>query len=306
MIVIVAIYIYLRSVILDVEMFEGQITSIIPSINEMNRLLKSFNFTNFMFAETDVKGNYRIIRHDGEDVKQTLSEGEKTFVTFIYFIHLLNGSNDKSRITENKIVVFDDPISSLDSNILFIVSNLIRRIIDGIRNEKGTIKQIFILTHNIYFHKEVSFNKGKGSNRLNDETFWILRKNNNISEIENYSSNPIKTSYELLWQEIQYAKERSSSTVQNIIRRIIENYFKIYGNYSEEDIIDRFDDEEQITCRALLSWINDGSHFANDDLYTECSSDTVVKYLSVFEKIFEVTGHQAHYKMMMGIEDQIA
>jgi wobble nucleotide-excising tRNase len=201
------------------------------------------------------------------------------------------------------VVVFDDPISSLDSNILFIVSNLIRRIIDEIRNQKGTIKQIFILTHNIYFHKEVSFNKGKGSNRLSDESFWILRKNNNITEIKSYNSNPIKTSYELLWEEIQYAQERSSSTVQNIIRRIIENYFKIYGNYNEDDIVSRFHDDEQITCRALLSWINDGSHFANDDLYTECSNDTVVKYLIVFEKIFEVTGHHAHYKMMMGIEN---
>ncbi len=292
-----------KELVSEVEELESQITSVTPSINEMNRLLRSFNFTNFKFAETQVRGSYCIIRHDGEDARQTLSEGEKTFVTFLYFIHLLNGSNDKSRITEHKIVVIDDPISSLDSNILFIVSNLIRKIIEDIRNQKGTIQQVFILTHNIYFHKEVTFNKGKGSNKLKDETFWILRKNYNISEIQGYDCNPIKTSYELLWQEIQYAQERSSNTVQNLIRRIIENYFKIFGNYSEEDIINKFEDEEQIICRALLSWINDGSHFTNDDLYIECNSETVVKYLGIFEKIFEVTGHHAHYKMMMGIED---
>ncbi|QGQ93789.1 hypothetical protein EHS13_02150 [Paenibacillus psychroresistens] len=289
--------------ILEVEELESQITSVTPSINGMNKLLQSFSFTNFKFLETSERGSYSIVRQDGEDAKQTLSEGEKTFVTFLYFIHLLNGSNDKSRITENKIVVIDDPISSLDSNILFIVSNLIRKIIEDIRTQKGTIQQVFILTHNIYFHKEVTFNKGKGSNKLKDETFWILRKNNNISEIQGFDCNPIKTSYELLWQEIQFAQERSSNTVQNLIRRIIENYFKIFGNYSEDDIINKFQDEEQIICRALLSWINDGSHFTNDDLYIECNNDTVIKYLSIFERIFEVTGHHAHFKMMMGIED---
>ncbi|QQZ58908.1 AAA family ATPase [Paenibacillus sonchi] len=283
---------------------ENQITSVVPSINEMNKILNSFNFTNFKFSEPTEKGSYRIVREDGENAKDTLSEGEKTFVTFLYFIQLINGSNDRSRITDNKIVVIDDPISSLDSNIVFIVSNLIRDIIEKIRNNNhSTIKQLFVLTHNIYFHKEVTFNKGKGTNKLADETFWILRKVNNVSCIKSYDTNPIKSSYELMWQEIKYTNERSSSTIQNLIRRIIENYFKIYGNYKEEDIIEKFENEEKVICRSLISWANDGSHYIMDDLYTEVTSDTVEKYLFVFKKMFEVTGHSAHYNMMMGITD---
>ncbi|WP_141501366.1 AAA family ATPase [Paenibacillus luteus] len=293
-----------KMLIKEIEEFESQITSVIPSINEMNNLLKSFSFTNFKFSETSIKGNYSIVRENGEDAKETLSEGEKTFVTFLYFVQLLNGSNDKSRITENKIVVIDDPISSLDSNIIFIVSSLIRKIIDEIRkNRNGMIRQLFILTHNIYFHKEVSFNKGKGTNRLSDESFWILRKINNVSQIKYYESNPIKSSYELMWQEVKFAQERSSSSVQNLIRRIIENYFKIFGNYHEDQIIDLFNDEEKVICKSLMSWVNDGSHFINDDLYSEVTIDMVEKYLKVFEKIFEVTGHHAHYRMMMGMSE---
>ena len=40
---------------------------------------------------------------------------------------------------------------------LFVVSSLIERLFEGIKDDKGNVKQIFILTHNTYFHKEVSF-----------------------------------------------------------------------------------------------------------------------------------------------------
>jgi len=288
-----------RTLEAEVTELERQISSVKPSIDEMNALLKSFSFTNFKFAEAEEKGDYRIIRYNGEDAKETLSEGEKTFVTFLYFIQLLNGSTDASRITENKVVIIDDPISSLDSNVLFIVSTLVRRIIEGVRNDNGNVKQVIILTHNIYFHKEVSFNKGKGSGKLRDETFWVLRKVSNVSRAERFEFNPVKTSYQLLWQELHQAERSSSTTVQNIIRRIIETYFKNLGGYDEDEIIDKFDGEEQVTCRALVSWINDGSHYINDDLFMESGSETIQKYLSVFESIFMVMGHDAHYRKMM-------
>ncbi|WP_339259767.1 AAA family ATPase [Paenibacillus sp. FSL R5-0713] len=293
-----------KRLISDVEGLEAQITSVIPSVNEMNRLLKAYNFTNFKFAHTQTQGNYRLVRSTGEDVNQTLSEGEKTFVTFLYFMHLLNGSNNRDLITENKVVVIDDPISSLDSNVLFIVSNLILKLIDDCRNNKNNVVQIFVLTHNVYFHKEVTFHKKRSKGgKLHDETFWIIRKVNNITEARPYDTNPIKTSYELMWQELRSATQSSSSTtVQNLIRRIIENYFKVFGNFSEDDILNKFDEEEKIICKSLLSWANDGSHFASDDLYIEHPIDTNAMYLNIFEKIFKVTNHHAHYTMMMGSE----
>ncbi|WP_185897335.1 AAA family ATPase [Paenibacillus zeisoli] len=293
-------------IISEIQSLEAQITSVIPSVNEMNRMLKAYNFTNFSFAHTQSEGNYRLIRSNGEDVNQTLSEGEKTFVTFLYFMHLLNGSNNRDLISENKIVVIDDPISSLDSNILFIVSNLILKLIDDIRKNQNNVVQLFVLTHNVYFHKEVTFQKKRSKGiKLNDETFWIIRKVNNVTEAQPYDSNPIKTSYELMWNELRAAAESSTSstTVQNLIRRIIENYFKVFGNFSEDDILGKFEEEEMVVCKSLLSWANDGSHFAGDDLYIEHPLDTNARYLKIFEKIFEVTNHHAHYKMMMGVEE---
>ncbi|MNW64956.1 hypothetical protein D3C74_432880 [compost metagenome] len=107
-----------------------------------------------------------------------------------------------------------------------------------------------------------------------------------------------------MWQELRSAAQSSSTTtVQNLIRRIIENYFKVFGNISEADILNKFEEEEKVLCKSLLSWANDGSHFASDDIYIEHPLDTNARYLNIFEKIFKVTNHHAHYKMMMGIEE---
>lgn len=270
--------------------------------NEINTLLEKFGFANFKLTEaTEEKGSYQIIRPTGERVERTLSEGEKTFITFLYFYHWLKGSIDKDLISVDRVVVFDDPISSLDCDVLFIVSHLIRKTIDEIRSKTSNIKQIIILTHNVYFHKEVTFNiKRQEANRLKDETFWILRKKNDVSKVFLHKKNPVQTSYELLWREVK--ENPDSITIENSLRRIIENYFKMFGGISPDDILNRLDDEDKMTAASLLSWSNAGSHGLNDDLYIATESE---KYLKVFKTIFAKTKHIEHYNMMMGISSDV-
>ncbi|MEW8340322.1 MAG: AAA family ATPase [Candidatus Thiodiazotropha taylori] len=278
---------------------EKDITSIQPTIDEINALLKSFGFEGFKLDKSEKKGFYKIVRSDGSVVKDTLSEGEKTFITFLYFYHLLKGSNQQDSITKPRVVVFDDPVSSLDSDILFIVSNLIKGIFEEVRNEEGRIKQVFVLTHNVFFHKEVSFNQKRSNGVMNEETFWIVRKSNEQTHIEKQNENPIMTSYELLWKELKSDKI-SNLTIQNILRRILENYFKILGNIDKDDIINMFEGKEKLICASLFAWINDGSHFANDNLYISTDDATVQQYLGVFKGIFQKSNHIEHYTMMMG------
>ncbi len=53
----------------------------------------------------------------------------------------------------------------------------------------------------------------------------------------------------------------SRLAIQNTMRRIIENYFKMLGGYKDDDLIKKFiSKEEQEIFRSLISWINDGSH----------------------------------------------
>ncbi|MCM1987983.1 AAA family ATPase [Methanococcoides seepicolus] len=278
---------------------EKKATSIQPTINAINQLLESFGFDGFSFASVDNSSYYKLVRADGTDAKDTLSEGEKSFVTFLYFYNLLKGSNSENGMTTDRIVVFDYPVSSLDSDILFIVSSLIKKLCEEVRETEGYIKQIFILTHNVYFHKEITFNQKRSNEALNEETFWVVRKNKQGSQIEKYESNPIKTSYELLWAEVK-KEDHSSLTIQNTLRRILENYFKILGGINFDDVSNKFTGKEKVMCKSLFSWVNDGSHSIHEDLYVSSTDIQVESYLDIFKDIFDKTGHLAHYDMMMG------
>lgn len=281
---------------------EKNITSVQPTVTEINALLASFGFRGFNLATAGDQDNlYEIVRLDGSSAVRSLSEGEKTFVTFLYFYHLIRGSVSESGMTSNRVIVFDDPVSSLDSDILFIVSSLIKRVFEMSHTQNSLIQQVFILTHNIYFHKEVSFDPKRDGQRRSHETFWIVKKINDVSTLESFDHNPIKTSYELLWSEVRN-NSRSNHTIQNTLRRIVENYFKILGNMDKDKIIDRFVGREKVICASLFSWVNDGSHSMHDDLYVSSDNATVDAYLGVFKRIFEETGHTQHYHMMMGTE----
>jgi len=92
---------------------EKQTVSIKPTLDGINDLLNSFGFKSFKLTKGDDGKSYRLVRANGLDALNTLSEGERNFVTFLYFYYLLKGSQSETGITTNKIVVFDDPVSSL-------------------------------------------------------------------------------------------------------------------------------------------------------------------------------------------------
>ncbi len=285
----------------EIRELEKTMVSIKPIVNKINALLKGYGFTNFSLACTEDEKSYRIQREDGQLVGETLSEGEVTFITFLYYYYLTKGSLKENDILKNKVLVIDDPISSLDSSILFIVSILVKDLMKEAMKEKTNIKQVIILTHNTYFYKEITYDlkhyQGKYS-------FWMFKKDNNVSKIEDYKENPIKNSYELLWQEVRRAKENNISWVslQNVMRRIIEYYFRILGGFKHNDSLSEYFEniEEKRVCDSFISWFNDGSHGISDDLFVQSQDTSIETYLKVFENIFKATGHEAHYKMMMG------
>jgi wobble nucleotide-excising tRNase len=283
----------------EIRELERQTTSIQPTIDGINALLSSFGFRGFFLAKAEDSPSYKLVRSDGSDAKATLSEGERSFVTFLYFYHLLKGSDSESGITTDRVVVFDDPVSSLDSDILFIVGSLIKGVFEEVRAGSGHIKQVFVLTHNVYFHREVTFNPRRRDVAMSEETFWVVRKPGLLSELEKCPSNPIKTSYELLWSEVRRG-DRSNVSIQNTLRRILENYFKILGGFDMDQLCEMFAGREKMICRSLCSWVHAGSHYALDDLYVSIDDSMVGTYLKVFKGIFEKAGHIAHYKMMMG------
>jgi wobble nucleotide-excising tRNase len=291
---------------LEIVQLNQNVTSVQPTIDEMNRQLASYGFTNFEITPSPSAPNkYQIARDNGDQAEATLSEGEVTFITFLYFLQLAKGGKTEEAVGEERVLVIDDPISSLDSNILFVVSSLIKGIIQDIRDSKGNVRQLFLLTHNVYFHKEVSFIDSR-TKELRTTHYWILRKRDKVTSVQSFGQkNPISSSYELLWRELKEREHTSGVGIQNTMRRILENYFKILGKYGDDTLVQQFEStEEKMICRSLISWINDGSHSLSDDLFIEMQDDTVERYLVIFRQVFARTNHLAHYNMMMGIVDE--
>lgn len=294
---------------LDIEIknLSKEVASIQPTIDEINRILKSYGFLNFEIVPAKDEGFYQIEREDGTIAEKTLSEGEITFLTFLYFLQLAKGGLSEDEVKNERVLIIDDPISSLDSSVLFVVSILIKQIIKDVKADVGAIRQLILLTHNVYFHKEVSFIDGR-TKVCNKTNFWILRKNNKTTCLQGFGmENPIQSSYELLWQEYNSEEVRTGLTIQNIMRRIIENYFKLLGKWGDDDLIQKFSTrEEQEICRSLISWINDGSHSINDDLFIELQDRTVEMYKKVFKDIFILTNNEGHYNMMTRSNEEAA
>ena len=284
----------------DIKEEEAKLTSVLPTVEKINRILTSFGFCGFSLAENkDKLGTYVLMRQDGKDASRTLSEGEYNFISFLYFYHLCFGSQTNEGISDDRIIVIDDPVSSLDSNVLFIVATLVKNIIKKCYDDKDGIKQIFVLTHNVYFHKEISYLNSRENYPSSKAAYFIVRKKDEESSIVFFSDNPIKTSYEMLWEDLRKPDERSVQSVFNTMRRILEHYFQIIGGIQYEKCINNFEGEDKQICLSLIASVNEGSHSIFDDLIVPIDETALEKYLRVFRLIFEKLKHIEHYNMMM-------
>ena len=278
--------------------------------------------------------NYEVVRTDTGKIAENLSEGEKNFIAFLYFQQLVFGRESADGDTREKIAVIDDPVSSMDSSALFIVSAQIRKMIEVCRNNADNrnpvvsgnfIKQIFILTHNAYFHREVTY---AYANRYDFVSFYLIRKTDNKSSIrlcdcpnpdcpsERMNVNPVKNSYAALWDE--YKDASSGIPLMSIIRRILEYYFLQLCGYEGSDLRKRILEENKDAfthddfgnedyskfelASAMLSYIaanssgiNDGMHYVDDCIDVKQCRDT-------FQMIFHHMGQDQHYEMMMGMK----
>ena len=293
----------------ELSMLQSKLTSVIPMRDEINQKLERFGFSGFRLALGNDEHSYKIIRENGVAAEKTLSEGERNFVAFLYFYALLKGSKDSTGRIPSQIVVIDDPVSSMDSDVLFIVSFLIRDLYSDICNDIGNVKQLVLLTHNLYFHKAVSFSDGLKKYISKRMKYWVTRKEDGKSELFPCENNPVKSTYEILWEEIRDAshnpKPVTKSSLQNTMRRILEQYYKYYGGMPLHEIPNKIKQEDRGLARSLISWVNDGSHsFLDDVYYTPYQEVSTKKYLNVFRLIFSELGHIAHYNMMMKIEEE--
>ncbi len=105
------------------------VTSVQPTVDAINRALKAYGFEGFQIVASKENPNqYQILRPNGMIATDSLSEGEETFISFLYFVYMTQGGLNTDKINAHKVIVIDDPICSLDSSILYVVSSLVREL----------------------------------------------------------------------------------------------------------------------------------------------------------------------------------
>lgn len=139
------------AIVTRLRFLEDELKSDTIAITQINDSLHKFLGRNDIVLERHEQGGYQLKRNGV--LARNLSEGEKTAISLIYFFSKIQ-ENDAE--VKNLIIGVDDPVSSFDSNHLFNASAFIKNIIDK-------AQQIFVLTHNFWFFKQVRD--------------WMLRKN---------------------------------------------------------------------------------------------------------------------------------
>lgn len=295
-------------------------TTIQAAIDGINTLLRDSGFEGFEIIKSDAaKDAYKVVRGD-KKLAVRLSEGEKHFLSFLYFYNQVKGC-DENGVMKEKIVVIDDPVSSLDGNALFIISSLVREMIEVCFNnaeyegetEKGDyIRQLFILTHNAQFHRGITY---KQVSRYRSVNFYKINKLHNHSTIkpcvrpnknragqeeENY--NPVKNAYAALWTE--YQELESPIPLMNVIHRIMDYYFLDMCGEDGMDIRDRilvkekpkFEGETYYLADSMLQYMGAG---INGDMSYDSDEAEAEQIKETFEKIFRLLGQGQHFDMMM-------
>ena len=301
------------------------------AVERINSILKNSGFKGFEIEEKEVDENkishYFLKRDDGKDTEvfKTLSEGEKNFIAFLYFYQLCLGADKAESDNKQKIIVIDDPVSSIDSQSIFIISTLIHQLIarkgsDSRPNKRdflnAQICQVFILTHNIFFYKEVALDNSRGST---NRQFYLVSKSLKHTKIEIKAEKEITNDYSLMWSSLKRIKQDVSDgnkdyniLIGNVMRRILESYVNFIGIGKRvwnavKDVSP--EDTRNIICSSLISEINDTSHKVSplDDIYfTRIINVTPNNLFDVFKLIFKEIGKE-HYEVMMGelIEDEV-
>lgn len=219
----------------EIRSIESKISESVKGSEVLNDYVRRY-FGNGTPIDIRVIDNQFHVYRDGKEA-ENLSEGEKTAISFAYFITTLHDKNTKDKFSET-IVWVDDPISSLDHNHLYNTFSLISGCL------KDKCEQLFLSTHNFEF-----FNLLKDDfawNRLRDRNKCNIRANHNCksslyqinrtrdnSSIENIDCLlcRFKSEYQYIFYQLHEfigssddADEYKLYTMPNMLRRFLETY----------------------------------------------------------------------------------
>ncbi|MGL4520397.1 MAG: AAA family ATPase [Phocaeicola sp.] len=285
-----------------------------------NEMLHKFIGRRELTLESQKEGGY-IVKRYGTDEAKNLSEGERTAIGLVYFVAKLKENDNR---IEDTIIVFDDPISSLDSNHLFSAKSFIK-------NHCENSKQLFVFTHNFWFFKIMrdwlgdKKEKVKGADGTTQKDkkgedikrklasiyqFNIaVRDNKRFSSIQNAKKELTNydSEYHYLFGKLQeYKKNRDllsedCYSLANVIRRICEAAltFKYPQIRTMKGLIYIAEVDDQIKDR-LYDFLNKYSHLDRIEAHENLLENRMEEGLSVIDDVITLLQQELpeHYTNM--------
>ncbi|MNJ35415.1 hypothetical protein D3C77_301510 [compost metagenome] len=233
---------------------------------------------------------YRVSRTtDQANAFHSLSEGEKTVISFLYFMELCKGQKTATAVPQSKVVVIDDPISSLSHLYVFNIGQLIKK---HFINDK-LYAQVFVLTHSLYFFYELTHtNKEK---RAETQQLFRIFKNTNGSSVVPMKYEEIQNDYQSYWSII---KDQASppALIANCMRNIIEYFFNFV---QKKDFNNVFQKPALSTDKftTFYRYMNRESHSLGQNIFDIKEFDHDV-FKDGLRLIFEECGYAEHYQAM--------
>lgn len=237
---------------------------------------------------------YQLVRENSEEETfKTLSEGEKTMISFLYFLELCKGALNTEEISKKKIVVIDDPISSLSHSYVFNVAQMIKK--QFLNKTPNDCVQIFILTHNLYFFHELI----KICDITHTKLFRVVKNQN--SEILCLEKNEIQNDYQAYWQVLKDHNDgkASDALLANTMRNILEYFFGFIERSKMREAIRNIKNKENNNeYEHFIRYMDRESHYDNTNI-SDFKEIKAGLFKDCFKEVFEKSGFEDHYKKMM-------
>jgi wobble nucleotide-excising tRNase len=274
---------------LKISNLRKQTVNIEESIENINRGLVEIGIDGFSVISHG-EDFYRVSRSsDQGNAFHSLSEGEKTVISFLYFIELCKGQKTANAVPQTKVVVIDDPISSLSHLYVFNIGQLIKRYFI---NDKS-YAQVFVLTHSLYFFYELTHtNKEK---RAETQHLFRVIKNANGSSVISMSYEEIQNDYQSYWSII---KDQASppALIANCMRNIVEYFFNFVQKKDFNNVFQKpaLSGDKFVT---FYRYMNRESHSLGQNIFDIKEFDHQV-FKDGLRLIFEESGYGEHYQAM--------
>lgn len=268
---------------------QKKMVNIEEAIRNINNGLKELGIEGFSIKKHD-DNSYKIVRgEEGDQQFRTLSEGEKMIISFLYFKELCQGKNSEDELEKDKVVVIDDPVSSLSHVYVFNVCQWIKKyFLDG------NYKQVFVLTHNLYFfHELIKIHK-----KSETELFRVTKSSDMGTQIQRMGEDEIKNEYEEYWQVIKdhAVGKASDALLANVMRNILEHFFGFIYKSKLSDALDNLSTNAEF--EPFLRYMNRESHSDTVNITDYKEIDHKI-FKSAFRSVFDKSGYEKHYRTMM-------